>query len=108
MTPFSMFVALQPVLQGGVALDAADVELGTFDYATRLFTPGRRFGSAAIRVVARRRDGAHPQHGRHVMRRVPRLGPLQEPEALLRRRERSRIEATLARGVPGGRPPTHS
>jgi hypothetical protein len=52
------YAALQPVLQGGVALAASDVELGTFDHATRTFTPGRRFGSAAIRVIAQRRDGA--------------------------------------------------
>jgi uncharacterized membrane protein len=52
------YAGLEPVLQGGVALDTSDVVLGTWDHASRLFTPGKRFGSAAIRVVARRRAGA--------------------------------------------------
>jgi hypothetical protein len=52
------YAGLQPVLDGGVALAAPDVVLGTFDHATRRFTPGNGSGSAAIRAVARRGAGA--------------------------------------------------
>lgn len=52
------YAALQPVLDGGVALEPADVQIGSFDHRTRVFTPGNGFGSAAVRVVARRSAGA--------------------------------------------------
>jgi hypothetical protein len=54
----SRYAGLQPVLDEHVELGATDVMLGTFDHDTRVFTPGSRFGSAAVRVVARRQDGA--------------------------------------------------
>jgi hypothetical protein len=52
------YARLQAVLDGGVALDPADVVLGSFDPATRQFRAGSGLGSAAIRVVARRSAGA--------------------------------------------------
>jgi hypothetical protein len=52
------YASLQPVLRGGVVLEPADVQLGSFDQRTRRFTAGNGFGSAAVRVVARRRAGA--------------------------------------------------
>jgi hypothetical protein len=52
------YAALQPVLDGGVALAGSDVVLGTFDPRTRAFTPGNGPGNAAVRVIARRHAGA--------------------------------------------------
>jgi len=52
------YAGMQPVVGGGVGLEPADVQLGTFDHRTRVFTAGNGFGSAAVRVVARRRAGA--------------------------------------------------